>query len=138
MRCAAGCSRCCVDGLTVTAIEAAVIAEHVARSPVAINRGGGCAALDAEGRCQIYEARPILCRSHGVPMVERLGSLPVVSSSCELNFTGPAALEAVGQDCHLDPETLGAKLWAIDAAWSDSRGEERNRRFSILEVLENS
>jgi hypothetical protein len=138
MQCASGCSSCCADELTITAVEAEVIREHLAARETAIevNRSGGCAALDVGGRCQIYEARPLLCRTHGVP-IKIPGHLPVVSS-CELNFAATGALEAVPTDCRLDQQTLVAKLWAIDAAWSDSRHLDRNRRVAIRELLENS
>jgi hypothetical protein len=139
MRCTAGCSSCCSGGLSVTAIEAAAIREHLSGcEPVVINPGPGCAALDGEGRCQIYAARPLLCRTHGVPLkapVARGRRLPVISS-CELNFACEGDLETVEADCRLDQQTLVAKLWTIDAAWSDSRDEPRNRRLRIREVLE--
>lgn len=143
MACAAGCSSCCIDGLGVTAIEAEAIRELIAArgQPIIVNERGGCAALDAEGLCQIYEARPLRCRTHGVPIVssgdepDPRRRLPVVSS-CELNFIAEGALEESPPDCRLDPETLSTKLFAIDAAWSDSRGEPRGRRVGIRELLE--
>lgn len=70
-----------------------------------------CAALDPAGRCQIYEARPLVCRSHGVPIRLSRGSLPVIES-CHRNFvrTAPDA------DCILDQATLSATLYAIEVA----------------------
>ncbi|HLL25790.1 MAG TPA: hypothetical protein VK427_26815, partial [Kofleriaceae bacterium] len=70
-----------------------------------------CAALDAAGRCQIYAARPVVCRSHGVPIRLRDGSLPVVRA-CHRNFT--RALPAA--DCVLDQETLSTLVLAVDRA----------------------
>lgn len=68
-----------------------------------------CAALDPAGRCKIYEARPLVCRSHGVPIRLRQSGLPVIQS-CHRNFlhTTPDA------DCVLDQTTLSAVLLAID------------------------
>ena len=121
MQCATGCSDCCHVELTVTAVEAAAIRAHVGGWPAAQRRGlapgerradtiGRCAALDAAGRCKIYDARPLVCRSHGVPIRLRQGGLPVVQS-CHRNFrhTVPDA------DCVLDQTTLSAMLLAIDA-----------------------
>ena len=51
----------------------------------AAQEGSGCAFLDAEGRCQIYAARPFICRSHGAPIAiaeEDYYRIDV----CELNF----------------------------------------------------
>jgi Fe-S-cluster containining protein len=74
------------------------------------NDDQACAALDPAGRCRIYAARPLVCRSHGVPIRLRQGGLPVVQS-CHRNFvrTTPDA------DCVLDQTTLSAVLLAIDA-----------------------
>lgn len=70
LSCRAGCSDCCVDSLTVFEIEAAVIRRHHA---TLLETGephpeGGCAFLDGEGRCRIYEHRPYVCRTQGLPL----------------------------------------------------------------------
>lgn len=70
LRCRAGCSACCTDGLTVFEIEADVIvARHEAllrdESP---HPEGACAFLDAAGRCRIYASRPYVCRTQGLPL----------------------------------------------------------------------
>jgi Fe-S-cluster containining protein len=70
-----------------------------------------CAALDAAGRCKIYEARPLVCRSHGVPIRMRRGALPVVQA-CHRNFVHTTP----DPDCVLDQATLSATLLAVDAA----------------------
>ncbi len=116
MECRTGCSDCCHVRLTITGVEAAAIRAEVAGWPADRRRAVGeagpadrCAALDAGGRCRIYAARPIVCRSHGVPIRLRRGSLPVVEA-CFRNFTRaePAA------DCVLDQTTLSALTLAID------------------------
>lgn len=116
MQCATGCSDCCHVRLTVTSVEAAAVRAHVEAMPVDQRRAlaatqgrDRCAALDAAGRCRIYDARPLVCRSHGVPIRLRQGGLPVVQS-CQHNFktTTPDA------DCVLDQTTLSAVLLAID------------------------
>jgi len=122
MACATGCSDCCHVRLTITGVEAAAIRGHVtawprerrqqltetvSTSPVAER----CAALDAAGRCRIYDARPLVCRSHGVPIRMQQRSLPVVQS-CHRNFHRTAP----DPDCILDQTTLSATLLAIDTA----------------------
>ncbi|HEV7555779.1 MAG TPA: YkgJ family cysteine cluster protein [Kofleriaceae bacterium] len=117
IECRTGCSDCCHVRLTITAAEAESIRTLVASWPAerraalaAISAPADrCAALDAGGRCSIYDARPVVCRSHGVPV--RLGkSLPVV---CHRNFTrgGPAAADP---DCILDQHTVSAILLAVN------------------------
>jgi len=137
MRCAPGCDMCCHDRLTVTTVEADAVRAFVAelrddaraRLRECVERDDPCVALDGAGRCQIYDARPLVCRSHGVPIKTRApGHLPVITS-CELNFTarGPAAADA---DCVLDQTTLSATLLAIDRA---SGGD--GARHELADVL---
>ena len=131
MQCQTGCADCCHVRLTVTAVEAAAIRAYAAGLPHSVrpqlvtaacggdtasdNRGDRCAALDPYDRCTIYPARPLVCRSHGVPIRMRTGSLPVVQS-CHRNFrrTAPDA------DCVLDQATLSATLLALNAAENPS------------------
>lgn len=116
MQCATGCSDCCHVRLTITGVEAAAIRTLVESWPAerraALAAQGPvehCAALDSAGRCKVYEARPIVCRSHGAPIRMRRDSLPVIES-CFRNFTEsePSA------DCVLDQTTLSALTLAVD------------------------
>ena len=68
--CAPGCSGCCVDEITVFEIEARTIRAHHA---VLLDTGvpgpvGACAFLDTDGRCRVYEQRPYVCRTQGLPL----------------------------------------------------------------------
>lgn len=122
MACGSGCSHCCHVQLSVTRLEADAIRKELetwsdaAKAALGANARAAapdrCSALDANGRCLIYAARPIVCRSHGAPIRLRENSLPVVTS-CRDNFVsrGPAAADA---DCILDQETLSAMVLAAD------------------------
>lgn len=128
LRCGPGCDGCCRTRLTITAVEADAIASWAATLPAearaAIARAAEspadpaaprCAALDDHGRCRIYPARPLVCRSHGVPIRLRTDrGLPVVTA-CALNFTaaGPGAADP---DCVLDQELVSTTLGLIDRA----------------------
>jgi hypothetical protein len=118
MQCDTGCSDCCHVRLTVTRVEAAAIRSLVAtwsnheRQRLAdVAAADHCAALDGAGRCKIYDARPVVCRSHGVPIRLRQGGLPVVQA-CHRNFR----ITTPDPDCVLDQTTLSATLLAINAA----------------------
>jgi Fe-S-cluster containining protein len=137
MQCATGCSDCCRVRLTVTAVEAAAIRAHVAgwsadqrRNLAETGAADGCAALDPAGRCRIYPARPLVCRSHGVPIRMRQGGLPVIQT-CHRNFTHTAA----DPDCVLDQETLSATLLAVDAAAANAAGADPGLRQRIDQGL---
>jgi Fe-S-cluster containining protein len=116
MQCGTGCSDCCHVRLTITGVEASAIRALVAGWPAEQRRGlaergpaDRCAALDAAGRCKIYAARPLVCRSHGAPIRLRRGSLPVVEA-CHRNFTHTEP----DADCIVDQTTLSALVLAVD------------------------
>jgi Fe-S-cluster containining protein len=150
MSCRAGCDGCCRTRLTVTLLEAEAVrralavrsSQERARILALAARAHDperprCAALDDDGRCVIYAARPLVCRSHGVPIRVRSRSrkegLPQVHA-CELNFVarGPAA---VAPGDVLDQETLSTVLFALDAALSRARGTRAGTRVDLAELL---
>lgn len=138
MRCNSGCSHCCHVRLSITGVEAQAIRDEVVtwpadrRAALAANLAAApadhCAALDATGRCLVYAARPIVCRSHGAPIRLTDRSLPIVTT-CRENFTehGPAAADP---DCILDQATLSALTLAVDR---DAGGD--GSRFDLATVL---
>jgi Fe-S-cluster containining protein len=125
MQCHSGCSDCCNARLTITLAEAQAIADEVEAWPddrraalaaSARSSTDACAAL-SQGRCLIYDARPLVCRSHGAPIRLREGSLPVVRA-CFRNF--PAGPDKAAADCILDQQTLSAITLALNGG-DDSR-----------------
>lgn len=145
--CHAGCDDCCRRRFTVTGIEAAVIREGLAALPearrdeLAIRAREGdpgvCAALDADGRCAIYAHRPVICRTHGLPLrftEERAGrSLPMLDA-CPKNFVG-LDLSDVSPASVMDQTTLSTILGALDAADAAETGRARGERVAIAELL---
>jgi Fe-S-cluster containining protein len=148
--CHAGCDDCCRRRFSVTAIEAEVIAELVATLPDATRDAlaeralhgdaGVCAALDPDGRCAVYAARPVICRTHGLPIrfaapdVPGKRALPVVDA-CPRNFAG-RALDAIPADSVLDQATVSTVLGALDAARAAELGRPRGlERVEIAALL---
>ena len=117
MACAEGCATCCEADLTVFPVEATPLAAAVAALPaglrVAIGErvaaGAHCALL-VDDRCVVYEERPIICRTQGLPLRLQDGSV----ASCPLNFSG--APEALPPEDHLDLERLNVMLSVLHRA----------------------
>lgn len=75
-----------------------------------------CPALDLEhGTCDLYEARPILCRTFGPPMRTEEDNL----ATCELCYIG-ADTEEIAR-CELDPG-IPALEEASNAAYDEATG----------------
>jgi Fe-S-cluster containining protein len=104
LQCARGCSACCIDDLTVSAIEA----ERICSGHAALlERGkphppGACAFLDAEGACRIYANRPSVCRSQGLPLrmlfEDEQGEIEERRDICVLNLPGGPALDQLDEE----------------------------------------
>jgi uncharacterized protein len=106
LSCWRGCIDCCVDDLTVFTIEAELIRIHhgdllATGTPGAV---GGCAFLSTAGDCRIYEQRPYVCRSQGLPLRWREpaeGELVEYRDICPLNLKHLDPLELPPEDCWL-------------------------------------
>jgi hypothetical protein len=100
IRCRAGCAACCIlQG--VLPVEAASLALAWRDLPEAsaaklrgqlvdASAGERCPLLDGD-HCSLYTARPIICRTHGLPLlIEEAAGMRV--DRCPLNFTGLTTL----------------------------------------------
>lgn len=121
LRCTRGCSSCCLDELSVRPVEA----ERIRRRQASLLRDarphaqGACAFLDGFGACRIYEDRPAVCRSQGLPLrllfEDECGEIVEHRDICPLNLEGVPPLARLDEeDCWLiGPYEL--QLAAIDA-----------------------
>lgn len=144
MLCGSGCFDCCLVELSVTSVEAAVIGETLATLPAADrarlaeraarHQRNRCAALDDDGRCAIYAGRPLVCRSHGVPIRQRGPRGEAVVDTCFRNFAEHGA-SAADPDCVLDQATLSTILLAIDSAHAAETGGTAGTRIAIADLL---
>lgn len=132
--CRAGCDSCCRQDLSVFGVEAAVIEAHLPTLPVETQnrvrlralRGESCAFL-LDGMCAIYEVRPAICRTHGLPVwIE--GRV----DCCPMNFAD-GSLEQVARVDLLDVEKLNTVLAAVEMA--DVRATNRHSGRVLLSQL---
>lgn len=94
--CKKGCHQCCAPNLKVSVIEKAKIKNYLEANPEIItkiektnednpHKGKRCDLLDASGACLIYPVRPVICRSHGAPVLVP-GKDESTLDVCPLNF----------------------------------------------------
>jgi Fe-S-cluster containining protein len=152
--CHAGCDDCCQRRFSVTPLEAQAIALAVRAMPplerealrgaVAASSGPACVAL-VGGRCAFYAVRPIVCRTHGLPIrfaPAAPRALPMVDEAssidaCPRNFRG-ADIATLPTSAVLDQTTLSTLLGALDAARADAAGVPRGDRVDLAELLADS
>lgn len=91
LQCKAGCAACCVDEVTVFEVEA----HYITHSAAEILRtatpapAGTCAFQDESCCCRIYQWRPYVCRTQGLPLqwseVTESGASVVWRDICPIN-----------------------------------------------------
>jgi len=113
--CRAGCAACCtLQG--VLPVEAANLALAFGQLPVTdaaalrarlhAPAGEECCPLLTDDCCPLYAARPVICRTHGLPLlVEDAAGRRV--DRCPLNFTG---LDTLPGSAVIDLERLNQAL----------------------------
>jgi Fe-S-cluster containining protein len=158
MACGPGCSSCCRAWLSVCAVErtqleAAIDALPAAKRGELAQRGRDeqareqsgtaaprCAMLEADGRCTVYEHRPLVCRTQGHALRYPQGVIPVSAvrvrlpngevTHCPLNFTQrvPQAADA------LDAERVDQLLGLVNVRAAQATGEDPARRYAISAI----
>jgi hypothetical protein len=124
LECRLGCTDCCVDGIRVFQVEA----ERIRRHRGALLRegrphpAGACAFLDDKGACRIYEDRPYVCRTQGLPLrwtePAEDGTGFKMRDICPLNESGEPIESLSAEDCWgLGP--FEARLAALQELWGD-------------------
>lgn len=133
LKCKAGCFSCCVDNITVFEIEAENIKLHYHHliENEQPHPQGYCAFLNENGECRIYEHRPYVCRTQGLPLrwIEEINEEELIEMRdiCPLNEEGEPIVNLKAEDCW----TIGPfeeKLALIQKNFSDKpMGENRVR-----------
>jgi Fe-S-cluster containining protein len=142
--CCRGCDACCTH-IGISAVEALALALAVAALPPEVAaklreraegmRNGEVCPLLAEGVCLLYAARPIICRTQGLPLLvtEEEGRRV---DHCPLNFR---EIEAISGAAVLDLETLNQALAAINLLCLREladRGIDLPERLLLAEALQ--
>jgi hypothetical protein len=159
MACGPGCSSCCQAWLSVCAVEHAQLVAAVAalpelkRSELA-ERGrreqareaqdakapARCAMLEPDGRCAVYEHRPLVCRTQGLALRYPPDVVPLSAvrqrlpdgevTCCPLNYRErlPQASDV------LDAERVDQLLGLVNLRFAHATGTDPARRYAISAV----
>ncbi len=137
LRCGLGCHSCCKPDLTIFPVEAehiqSFLAENPAKAKAAAENevskpfgGQRCSFLDAQGACIIYEARPVVCRTHGFPLEIKEDSRKY-RDACPLNFEEQSLADLPAHSV-FNLQLLNTLLGLID---HNSQGDKAGQRLSL-------
>jgi Fe-S-cluster containining protein len=151
--CRAGCSGCCHHHLSVFAVEADDIrgaiealsdqtrARIEARARAVFEREAlgepvACPLL-LDDRCSIYESRPLICRTQGLPLLIEAEDGGQEVDFCPLNFTADDATDDLDED-HLVPlDALNLRLALVNLQHCREKGlddEASGERVKMADI----
>jgi len=117
IQCRKGCCDCCVN-LTVFPVEFYFILGELKKSGIKpdFDKNASCGYLK-DGLCVIYKYRPIICRTHGLPIVfldDNEEPPRNCVSFCELNFTDIDDDYGFDQFTTLNIDSINERLFSIN------------------------
>lgn len=138
IRCQKGCSECC-QHISIFPVEAAFIAHAFRKLPnftseFIINRLDNvqdCPLL-VDGICILYESRPIICRTHGFPLLMNRNHETLIDF-CPHNFQGISWFQ---KNAVIDMEQVNTVLSMINRVFISQMGiEPLPERLSIRDAI---
>ncbi len=154
--CRAGCAGCCRHHISVFAVEAEEARAAIETLPTPIrarveeqarevikreaqDEPVACPLL-VNDRCSIYESRPLICRTQGLPLLMEAEDGAQEVDFCPLNFTEAGAVDDLDED-HLVPlEALNLRLALLNLEHCRETGlgdEASCERMKMADIILN-
>ena len=116
LKCKAGCDQCCLN-FGVFPVEYYAIKKEL---EVTV------------GKCTIYDSRPVICRTHGLPLLQMdMDGENWELSCCEFNFTD-FPLENFNTDNSILQDKLNSQLFLINKEFIN---EFQGAKYSDLDLI---
>ncbi len=146
--CSPGCSHCCEVERTILSIEAYVVEQQLATlSPQRLKKLRSRHRLKNDTRCPmlwgnlcaIYFARPIICRTHGLPIFYCEAEITFIDY-CRLNFTQLDKKYQFDDKFVLDMAEFNVELVRLDHQFAEfilGKPWRPTNRQSLRKILKN-
>jgi uncharacterized protein len=149
--CRAGCSGCCHHHLSVFPVEADAVRRAMQSLPdkmrarisvqadavtgrEARNEPIACPML-VDDKCAIYESRPLICRTQGLPLLIEADDGSREVDFCPLNFTAPDAVDDLVED-HLVPlDAINLRLAMVNLQDCREKGIDPSTRVKMADII---
>jgi Fe-S-cluster containining protein len=150
LACRTGCSSCCHHHLSVFTLEADAIAQAVTALPnemqqrvieqakqITGDESQPCPLL-VDDRCAIYAARPVICRTQGLPLLLETENGELEVDFCPLNFTAKNATDDLTEDKLVLLDKINLQLAVLNVQHcraQDIPDEQSGERIKMSEVI---
>ena len=138
MRCKVGCDLCCMD-YSIFPIEFYNIVEALKEREDKLNLNtkedeGSCIFLNNH-QCEIYADRPIICRTHGLPLLYMNEENGWELSACELNFT-EFDMEEFSEENTFPQDKFNSKLFLLNKEFIAKNKLTDYAEFDLIPIKE--
>ncbi len=132
--CGKGCSSCCLD-TSVLPIEFFSIVYALKEKNILPDLTGESCSMLKNKLCQIYELRPLICRTHGLPLAYGEEDEPNLKNItfCEMNFK--EKIPAFSASNTLDMDDINIELVRLNENFIRSFGKELPERIDLKEIV---
>lgn len=132
--CSRGCTGCCMD-FGILPVEFYALLKDLRDIKIQINKP--LSQLDCvflvDGLCSVYESRPIICITHGLPLMF-MGEEEWELSCCELNFKDNRTAFNEANTFPLD--RFNSRLFMLNKEFIGSLTETRYSEFDLIPLKE--
>ncbi|GAB1453117.1 hypothetical protein MASR2M47_31730 [Draconibacterium sp.] len=138
MLCKKGCDLCCID-FSIFPVEYHFILNEIEKENAKLDlegksKGNTCAFLKNHS-CTIYNHRPIMCRTHGFPLIYTNDDDEYELSACELNFT-EFNFENFTMENTLPQDKFNSKLFLLNRAFIAEFTENKYSETDLIPLKE--
>ncbi|QIA08317.1 YkgJ family cysteine cluster protein [Draconibacterium halophilum] len=138
MKCKAGCDLCCMD-YSIFPVEfySIVKALQKRKNKPNINTKNdesSCIFLN-DHKCEIYAERPIICRTHGLPLLYMNEDNGWELSACELNFT-EFDMEDFAEENTFPQDKFNSKLFLLNKEFITKSKSTNYSEFDLIPIKE--
>ena len=115
-----------------------VVCGRVARRAVDGRAGASAAWTLVENCCSIYESRPLICRTQGLPLLLESEEGELEVDFCPLNFAEPGATDELDSENLVPLEDLNLALAMVNLQYCRKLGiadEQSGQRQRIADII---
>ncbi|MEI6092658.1 MAG: YkgJ family cysteine cluster protein [bacterium] len=135
INCEHKCSSCCISGLTLLPVEADYIRDSIKEMNIVPNKKNKCFFLN-DNSCQIYQFRPVVCRTQGFPLIYRDDEKKEIHiSNCELNFKSTKEPIKIDGNYVIDMDKINMVLSAINIEYTEKLKQKNDKRTPIEQLI---
>lgn len=136
IECKKGCDMCCMD-YNIFPLEFYFIVKDLKEKKLlpensSNNKENSCVFL-IKHSCSIYQQRPIICRTHGLPLLFMNEDSDWELSACELNFT-QFNFEEFTLKNTFPQDKYNSKLFLLNKAFISEFQEKKYSEFDLIPI----